>query len=267
MSTTYLWPEEHTGQSPCPTLTHYAAVDPTGASFVVCPGGGYEFLADHEGEPVARWLASMGIDAYVLKYRLGPRDRHPAMLEDVGRAIRIVRSTAASEERDPGRIGVLGFSAGGHLASTASTHFDTGDPSAEDPIARVSSRPDLSVLIYPVITMDLTYGHTGSRRNLIGLDAPPDLIDHLSNDKQVGPDTPPAFLVHSVDDGAVVVEHSLMYAAALRRHKIPYEMHIFEHGGHGYGMADNDAVLSTWTATCGLWLKRHGFARGRSVGI
>jgi len=261
MSTTYLWPEEVTGDSPRPTLTHYPATEPTGASMVVCPGGGYEFLADHEGEPVAQWLATLGIDAYVLRYRLGPADRHPAMWHDVSRAMRIVRSTARHEKRDPKRVGVLGFSAGGHLASTISTRFDNGDRYADDHTERASSRPDLSVLIYPVITMDLTYGHTGSRRNLLGPDAGTDLIDALSNDKQVSAHTPPAFLIHSDDDDAVSVEHALMYAAALRRHKVPYEMHIFEHGGHGYGLAHHDPALSTWTPLCAHWLRRHKFAK------
>jgi acetyl esterase/lipase len=246
-----------------PTLTEYRAPEATrtGATIVVCPGGGYEHLADHEGEPVAQWLNTLGIDAFVLKYRLGPDNRHPAMLQDAARAIRTVRSTAETAHRDPARVGVLGFSAGGHLSSTISTQFDAGDPNAADPIDRVSSRPDLSVLIYPVITMDMTYGHTGSRHNLIGADASQELIDALSNDKRVTEDTPPAYLVHSVDDDAVPVEHALMYAAALRKHSIPFEMHIYEHGGHGYGLAHHDAALNEWQTACAHWLRRHGFAR------
>src|SRR2546426_4521761 len=186
-----------------PTLTPYLPPKEkvTGAAVIVCPGGGYTHLADHEGGPVAEWLNSLGVTAFVLKSRLGPRYHHPAPLQDAARAIRIVRSRAAEWGLDPQRIGILGFSAGGHLASTAGTHFDSGKPDAPDVIERVSSKPNLMVLIYPVITMR-EQTHAGSKKNLLGDHPSPELVALLSNDEQVTKETPPTFLVHTMNDSA-----------------------------------------------------------------
>ena len=232
-----------------------------GAAVVVCPGGGYGMLAvDHEGEQVAQWLNGIGVHAFVLRYRLGSAGyRHPVMMNDVGRAIRTVRAGAKEWEVDAGRIGVLGFSAGGHLASTAATHFDDGKSDAADPIDRVSSRPDWAVLIYPVITMTTPFTHGGSRANLLGKDPSPDLVDLMSNEKQVTERTPPCFLVHSVDDKAVPPENSLLFAAALTKHRVPFALTVLEKGGHGYGLGTKDPVLNSWPALCAEWMKGRGF--------
>lgn len=245
-----------------PTLTPFLppAGKATGAAFIVCPGGGYVNLAPHEGQPVAEWLASVGITAFVLKYRLGPRYHHPAMLQDAGRAIRTVRARAAEWGIDTERIGILGFSAGGHLASTAGTHFDAGDPEAEDLIERASSRPDLMVLVYPVISLG-AITHSGSRTNLLGENPDPAMMELLSNEKQVTPVTPPTFLLHTMEDAGVPFENSLMFAQALRKADVPFELHIFEKGPHGFGMGADDPVLSRWPMLCTGWLKQRGFAR------
>jgi acetyl esterase/lipase len=247
-----------------PTITLYPAPKDkaTGAAFVVCPGGGYGGLAGHEGEPIARWLNTLGVTSVVLKYRLGSHGyRHPVELTDVQRAIRSVRANSSEWGVDPKRVGVLGFSAGGHLASSAATHFDAGDPKAADPVDQLSSRPDLAILIYPVITMTDPFTHQGSRQNLLGDKPDPQLIDLMSNEKQVTPQTPPCFLVHTADDGAVPVENSLNFAAACRKNKVPVELHVLEHGPHGFGLGGNDPVLSTWPADAARWLERHGFAK------
>ncbi len=244
-----------------PTITVYSppAEKRTGAAVVVCPGGGYAILAPHEGKPVAEWLNTLGVTGIVLNYRLGPRYHHPAMLQDVSRALRTVRYHAQEWGLDPHRIGVLGFSAGGHLASTAATHFDEGDPGAADPIDRVSSRPDAAILIYPVITLSGPYAHAGSRHNLLGDNPPQALVELLSNEKQVTPQTPPTFLVHTADDEGVACENSLMFAEACRKASVPVELHVFEHGPHGFGLGGNDPVLSRWPVLCADWLKQRGF--------
>ena len=263
-----LWPAgaplaKGTHPEDIPTISLYLAPagKASGAAIVVCPGGGYQHLADHEGHDVAVWLNSIGVTAAVLKYRLGPTYHHPAMLLDVSRAVRTVRARAAEWKLDPARIGVMGFSAGGHLASTVATHFDEGKVDSTDVIDRASSRPDLVILGYPVITLTGSSAHGGSRRNLLGDDAPADLVDSLSNEKQVTARTPPAFLFHTEDDPAVPLENSLMFAAALRRAKVPYEMHIFEHGRHGVGLAQDDPSLRTWTTLLENWLRAHKFVR------
>ena len=245
-----------------PTLTPYAAKDPDGSSMLVFPGGGYGNLAKHEGEPVAQWLATLGITPFVVHYRLGPRYRHPAMLQDAAHAVRTVRAMSREWKLDANRIGVLGFSAGGHLAATISTQFDDGEPSSPDPIAKVSSRPDLSVLCYPVITLGGVSAHTGSRKRLLGDDATPELIDQMSAEKRVTAKTPPAFIFHTADDAGVPVENALMYAAALRTNKVPFELHVYEHGKHGVGLAKDDPILSTWTDRCAAWLATKKFGRG-----
>jgi acetyl esterase/lipase len=212
-----------------------------------------------EGRQEANWFNAMGVSAFVLKYRLGPRYHHPIELGDAQRAIRIVRARGA---RDfgvaPDRIGMMGFSAGGHLTSTAGTHFDGGNPDAPDPIDRVSSRPDFLILCYPVISFDPAITHAGSVRNLLGANPDPQLIEDLSNDLRVTPQTPPTFLFHTANDPAVPVENSVRFFLALRKAKVPAEMHIFENGPHGVGMALGDPSLSQWTPLLLNWLRTRG---------
>jgi acetyl esterase/lipase len=252
-----------TGDADIPTLTVFRpeADKTNGTAVVICPGGGYAGLADHEGRPVAQWLNTVGVSGFVLKYRLGPNYHHPVMLEDVSRALRMVRSHAGEWKLDGNRIGVLGFSAGGHLASTAVTHFDDGKSDAADPVDRVSSRPDFGVLIYPVITMTDPYTHGGSRSNLLGTHPSQELIDLLSNEKQVTDKTPPCFLVHGADDSAVPIDNSTMFAQALHKHHVAVELHVFDHGPHGFGLGGNDRVLNQWPALCARWMEHHGWVR------
>jgi acetyl esterase/lipase len=261
-----LWPSgapgaKGTQPEDIPTISVYRPDEgkATGAAIVVCPGGGYGHLADHEGHTVALWLNKLGITAAVLKYRLGPRYQHPAMLQDAQRAIRVMRADAAKYGIDPQRIGIMGFSAGGHLASTAGTHFDSGSAWTTNPVDRASSRPDLLILGYPVITMTAPFTHQGSRKNLLGESPAQILVDLLSNEKQVTAATPPTFIFHTEDDGAVPLENALMFAAALRAAKVPYEMHIYEHGRHGVGLAQNEPALRTWPDLLASWLGTHGF--------
>lgn len=261
-----LWPEGAPGaqgsqpeDTPSIQLYPAPADKATGAAIVVCPGGGYARLASHEGHDVAVWLNSLGVTAIVLKYRLGPKYQHPAMLNDAQRAIRTTRAKAAEWKIDPNRVGIMGFSAGGHLASTAATHFDAGSAQASDPIERQSSRPDLLILGYPVVTLTDPYAHKGSRQNLLGQNPAPELIELLSNEKQVTDKTPPTFFFHTADDSGVPVENSLMFAAALRRAKVPYELHVYETGRHGVGLAKDNPALSTWPKLLENWLRAHGF--------
>jgi acetyl esterase/lipase len=226
----------------------------TGASFVVLPGGGYTGLAQHEGPAVGKWLAEHGVTAFVLRYRLGPKYRHPCEMNDALRAMRTVRAHAAEWNLDPARIGILGFSAGGHLASTVCTHFTAGDPQSPDPVERVSSRPDVSVLVYPVITMGQGT-HGGSRNALLGPNPDPALIELLSNEKHVTPQTPPTFLVHSTVDRTVPISNSDNYAAALKAAGVPCEYVRLEAGAHGFGMTD------AWTGKCLAWLAEHKFVK------
>lgn len=268
-----LWPQGApgaVGKEPAdvPTLTPYLAPKEraTGAAVIVCPGGGYGRLAEHEGRPVAEWLNTVGVTAFVLKYRLGPRYKHPSMLEDAARAIRTVRARAGEWGLDAERVGILGFSAGGHLASTAGTHFDAGKADAADPVERVSSRPSVMLLIYPVITMR-EKTHAGSKRNLLGESPTPELVALLSNEEQVTKETPPAFVVHTVNDAGVPVENSLMFAGALRKAGVPFELHLYERGPHGFGLgtargnSPADPILSTWPAHAADWLRLHGFVK------
>lgn len=253
-----------------PTLSVFLppASSATGSAVVVCPGGGYGGLAiDHEGREVAEWLNSIGVAAFVLKYRLAPQYHEPAMLHDVNRAIRVVRQGASKWGVDPGRIGLLGFSAGGHLASTGGTHFDAGKPDAADPIERVSSRPDRLILIYPVIAMATPYTHQGSNRNLLGENPSAELLKFYSNEQQVTPETPPTFLAHTNEDTAVPPENSILFALSLRQAKVPLELHIFEKGPHGLGLGTGtkqykiapDPAFQAWPKLCEAWLKGQGF--------
>lgn len=247
-----------------PRLTIWVA-DPgkaVGTAVVVCPGGGYGALAmDHEGKQIAEYLNGLGISAFVLKYRLGPRYRHPAPLQDAQRAIRTVRSRAKEFNVDPARIGIWGFSAGGHLASTAATHFDSGKPESSDPVERVSSRPDFAILAYPVISFTTEYVHKGSRRNLLGETPDSSLAELLSNEKQVTKDTPPTFLFHTNEDSGVPPENSVLFYLALRKAGVPAEMHIYEKGRHGVGLAPKDPILSSWSGRLTDWFKTRGLLR------
>ena len=243
-----------------PVMTPYLPPEgrANGTAVVIFPGGGYQHLAIvKEGSDVANWLASSGVTTFVVRYRLGPAYHHPVMLGDAQRAIRTVRTRAAEWGVDPRRIGIIGFSAGGHLASTAGTHFDAGASKGE-PIEHASSRPDFMLLLYPVITMrDDSITHHGSRTNLLGAKPDPALEHLLSNETQVTHDTPPTFLVHSTDDKVVPVENALVFYQAFRRAQVPVEMHIFEYGGHGFGLAPTDHVLGTWTTLAESWMRRH----------
>jgi acetyl esterase/lipase len=222
---------------------------------------------DHEGRQVAEWLNSLGVAAFVLKYRLGPRYHHPAMLQDAARAIRTVRAGSQRWRIDPHRIAILGFSAGGHLASTAGTHFDSGKPEAEDPVERASSRPDRLILVYPVIALATPYGHAGSKRNLLGENPPEDLVRSLSNETQVTAQTPPTFLAHTNEDSGVPAENSLLFVLALRKAKVPVEFHLFEKGQHGLGLGGGakqfgigpNPAFQEWPKLCATWLKGQGF--------
>ncbi|AZN42471.1 alpha/beta hydrolase [Paenibacillus albus] len=244
-----------------PALTPYLVDGDSSVSrgaVIVCPGGGYGMRADHEGEPIALWLNSIGISAFVLRYRVAPY-QYPAALLDVQRAIRHVRLHAAEWGIADNKIGVLGFSAGGHLVSTAGTHYDAGNLESADPIERMSCRPDQLILCYPVITLRDPYTHEGSRINLLGDQADPAMIEQLSGELQVTTDTPPTFLWHTSDDGPVPVENSLNFALALRRAGVPFDLHVYEHGEHGLGLAESDPHVANWTSVCGLWLKRYQY--------
>ncbi|MEZ5364042.1 MAG: alpha/beta hydrolase [Bryobacterales bacterium] len=259
-----LWPDgaplaQGTADEDTPTLGIYLPERPIGTAVVICPGGGYRNLAmDHEGDQIARWYNSLGIAAFVLKYRLGPKYHHPVELSDVQRAIRIVREGAWRYGVRPDRIGVMGFSAGGHLASTAATHFDAGDANAKDPIDRVSSRPDFAVLCYPVISLTSEYTHKGSRTNLLGENPDAALAESLSNEKQITPETPPTFLWATDEDAAVPAENSVMFYLGLRKAGVPAELHIFERGRHGMGLAWTDRVLGQWPDLLANWLYSRG---------
>ncbi len=247
-----------------PTLTVFlpAPGRATGAAAVVTPGGGYGALSmDHEGYKPGKWLAERGIAAFVLKSRLAPRYRHPAPMQDVQRALRLVRSKAKEMNFDAAKIGIWGFSAGGHLASTAATHFDNGNPEAKDAIDRFGCRPDFAILAYPVISMADGTTHGGSKKNLLGDKPDPQLVEELSNHLRVTKQTPPTYLFHTAGDKAVVVENSLLFFAACQRAGVPAELNVLEHGGHGVGMAENDPKVGYWTASLERWLQTRGLTK------
>lgn len=267
-----LWPEGAPGAlgqqaKDIPTLTVFLPAPElaTGAAMVICPGGGYGHLADHEGSQYARWFNMQGIAGFVLKYRLGSDGyRHPAMLQDAARALRIVRARAAEWKLDAKHLGIIGSSAGGHLASTTLTHWDAGNPNSTDPIERQSSRPDLAILCYPVITLSDPFTHRGSRANLLGTNPPPELVKELSAELQVNADSPPCFIWSTEEDKTVPVENSLQLAAALRRAGVRFDLHIYERGPHGIGLGNkrlDTAKFHPWTRDCEFWLRERSFGR------
>ena len=246
-----------------PTLQVYQAPAETntGTAVVVCPGGGYYGLSlVNEGIEMAKWLNGLGITAVVLYYRLPDdaimKNKSIGPMQDGQEAIRMVRRHAAEWGINPKKIGIMGFSAGGHLASTISTHYDEN---VYKPIDSTSARPDFSLLIYPVISMDSSITHWGSRENLLGKKPSSELVQHFSNESQVTSQTPPAFLVHSIDDGTVPVANSIEYAMALKNKKVPCELHLYEHGGHGYGLGRSKDTESSWPEACRRWLEANGF--------
>jgi acetyl esterase/lipase len=266
-----LWPDGAPGalgkeEKDIPTLTVYLpeTSKATGAAVVICPGGGYGMLANHEGEHYARFLNEQGVAGFVLKYRLGSGGyRHPVMLQDAARAMRTVRARAKEWNLDPKRVGIMGSSAGGHLASTMLTHFDQGNPEAADLIERQSSRPDAGILCYAVITMG-QFTHQGSRNNLLGTQPSDELVQNLSNELQVTKDTPPCFLWHTWEDKAVPIENSLQFAKALQKTGVSFDLHIYQKGGHGLGLGSGQwdpDKRHPWTADLVYWLKAQGFTK------
>lgn len=270
-----LWPDgapgaKGTADGDKPILTIYLPPQEkaTGAAIVICPGGGYGHLAmDHEGHQIGRWLNSFGVAGFIVSYRhrnSGAGYGHPAPIQDAQRAIKTVRSRAAEWGVDPSRIGILGFSAGGHLASTAATHFNESFCEARDAIDRVSARPDFAVLVYPVISFTEPFTHTGSRTNLLGPDADAAIIEKFSNEKQVTAQTPPTFLFHTWEDTGVPAENSISFYLALRKAKVPAEMHIFLKGQHGIGLGANRGAASAWPGLCAKWMEESGFLKGKT---
>ena len=266
-----LWPEGAPGavgtepqDRPKLTLYRAGADRAPRAAVVVLPGGSYRTLAsDHEGRQVAEWLNTLGISAFVLQYRVGPRYRHPAPLDDARRAVRLVRARARELGVDAARVGLVGFSAGGHLASTVGTRFDDGDPQAADAVERASSRPDILILAYPVISFSAPFAHRGSVASLLGDRPDPRLLEELSSELHVGPRTPPPFLFHTPDDASVPVENSLAFYRALHAAGVPAELHVFPNGPHGVGLAPQDPVLGQWPKLCAAWLDALGFLERR----
>jgi acetyl esterase/lipase len=247
-----------TGDADVPAMTVYLprATSATMPAVIVCPGGGYAVLAaNHEGRQVANYLNSLGIAAFVLRYRLGPRYHHPIELGDAQRAIRTLRARATAWRLDDTRIGIMGFSAGGHLAMSASTHFDGGNANSSDAVDRAGSRPDFAILGYPVISLTETWTHRGSRTNLLGDNPDAATAGRLSGENAVSKATPPTFIFHTDADTVVPAENSVYYYLALRKAGVPAEMHVFEKGPHGVGLANSDAALSEWSKLMANWLR------------
>jgi acetyl esterase/lipase len=246
-----------------PTLTVYLpkGENATKTGVVVAPGGGYQHLAiQKEGEDIALWLNARGVAAFVLKYRLGPEYHYPVELEDAQRAIRMVRAHAAEYGVAEDHVGMWGFSAGGHLTATAGTHFDAGNSASADVVERMGSRPDFLILAYPVITLEAPDAHAGSRKYLLGDDPDPALVRSLSAQTDVTKDTPPAFLFATTDDKTVPVINSVMFYSALVKAGVPAEMHLFQHGAHGSGLAAANPQLSVWPDLLIKWMRERGYA-------
>jgi acetyl esterase/lipase len=267
--TLLLWPGRAPGaqgdeERDQPALTVYMPPNTTGpmTAVIIAPGGSYQRLSMNlEGREPANHFNAMGMAAFVLRYRLGPQYHHPIELGDAQRAIRLVRSKAGEWHLAPDRIGFMGFSAGGHLASSVSTHFDAGNPAAADPIDRVSSRPDFAVLAYPVISFIEPWTHQGSKTALLG-DAPDAaLARSLSSETQVTATTPPAFIYHTTADTTVPVENAVAYFLALRKAGVPAEMHIFKEGRHGSGLGQSDPALAEWPTLLANWLRVSGLVK------
>jgi acetyl esterase/lipase len=242
-----------------PTLTPFLPEPEkaTGAAILICPGGAYFGLAGHEGAGYAKWFAQQGIAAFVLKYRLASAGyHHPVMLGDASRALRTIRADAAKWGLDPKRIGIIGSSAGGHLASTLLTHYDAGDPLSNDPVERTGSRPDFGILCYAVITLG-PFTHEGTRTALLGPRASQALQDYLSNEKQVTADTPPTFIWHTVTDDAVPVKNALLFAGALQEHGVAFDLHLYQSGRHGIGLG-KAPEYHPWVHDCLHWMKERG---------
>jgi acetyl esterase/lipase len=265
-----LWPEgaplaKGSSEHDQPTLTIWpAATDQAnGTAVVLCPGGGYMGLATgHEGKEIAEWFNKLGVSVFMLKYRLAKFGyKHPAPLLDVQRAIRYVRTNAEKWNVDPHRIGVMGFSAGGHVASTVATHFDAGKADSVDKIDQASCRPDFAVLCYPVVMFGSEYTHKGSQKHLLGEKPDPQLVEGLSNEKQVTKETPPTFLFHTNEDIGVVPENSVMFYLALRKHGVPAELHIYEKGKHGIGLGTSIEGTRTWPDRLHDWLGVRGLLK------
>ena len=244
--------DESYGQPEPYIVPYIVESDKPTPSIIVCPGGAYSHLAAHEGEPICRWLNSFGISAFCLSYRLKPYN-HKYITNDVLRAIRVVRYNAEEYNVDAEKIGVLGFSAGGHLASSATVHYNDAELSSEDPIDSVSSRPFCSVLCYPVISADIEISHTGSFKNLLGNDMTIELLNYYSNEKQVTEDTPSVFLWHTAEDPGVPCANSLAMAKSLWKHNVLCELHIYPEGRHGLGLAEGHGAAD-WTKACEKWL-------------
>lgn len=260
-----LWPGNAPGAvgdaaTDIPTLTAFlpAVANRNGASILILPGGGYQHLAPHEGQGYAEWFAAHGVTAYVLKYRLGPTYHYPVELEDAKRAMRMVRAFAIRDGLDPHRVGVIGSSAGGHLAAMLATKFDAGNPNSPDPIERVSCRPDIAILCYPVITMG-QYAHQGSKFELLGRHPSPELVWETSAELHVTPNTPPCFLWATDGDRTVPIENTLMFAEALRRAGVPFSLHIYEKGPHGLGMGRPGHPAPPWPADLLYWFHERNF--------
>lgn len=267
-----LWPDRPPGalgaaDKDIPTLTPFlpATGKANGAAMVICPGGGYGRLAPHEGEGYAHWLAGQGVTCFVLKYRLGADGyRYPVEMQDGLRAVRLVRAHAGEWKIDPQRVGIIGSSAGGHLASMVMTRFDAGNPDAADVVERQSSRPDLAILCYPVITMG-KFAHEGSKHNLLGTNPPPALVEETSSELQVKKDSPPCFIWSTDEDKTVPVENTLEFADAMRKAGVPFELHVYQRGPHGQGLGShnyNPSKWLPWVSECTRWLAEQHFVGG-----
>jgi acetyl esterase/lipase len=268
--TVLLWPNGAPGARGSedidqPSLMIYlpAGANATKTGVVVAPGGGYEHLAmGHEGADIAHWLNARGVAAFVLKYRLGPKYHYPIELEDAQRAIRMVRANAAEYGVAEDHVGMWGFSAGGHLTATAGTHFDGGNAGASDVVEQKGSRPDFLILAYPVIALEGQYAHVGSKKYLLGDDPDPALLASLSAQTQVTKDTPPTFLFATTDDKTVPVMNSVMFYEALVKAGVPVEMHLFQYGSHGLGLAPANPALSVWPDLLAKWMRERGYMGG-----